>query len=78
MTIEREAELYATPSEVLARVFTVYVYDDRATVATLVFTAAPDEAGAREYARARLAETPHRRRVEVWEDEALIFTLPED
>jgi hypothetical protein len=47
----------------------------RASVATLFFATAADEDGARKYAADRLAETPHRQSVEIWEDDTLIFKV---
>ena len=71
----REAEGLEAQGPLTARVFAFYIHDERAPVATLFFMPAADEEGARKYAAARLAETPHRKCVEVWEDETLVFRL---
>ena len=65
----------ADDGDTSTRAFAIYIYDDRRPVATLVFESFVDEASAQNRAKRYLTESPHRRTVELWENDRLTFTV---
>ena len=55
------------------KTYFLYVNDDRYSVPSLDSILAPDDARARDAAKAKLAASPHYGAVEVWDDDRLVY-----
>ncbi|MDR3511794.1 MAG: hypothetical protein P4L73_09175 [Caulobacteraceae bacterium] len=57
------------------RTYSLYIQDTRYSVSTLDFATARDERRVREIALQRLEDSPNHVAVEVWSDDALLFSV---
>jgi hypothetical protein len=57
------------------KTYTFYIDDDRYSVPSLDAVSAADDSEAVITARARLAESPHYRAIEVWDDERQVAKI---
>lgn len=55
--------------------YSLYIHDTRYSVSTLDFAVAQDETKVREIAQRRLEDSPAHVAVDVWSDDALLFSV---